>query len=103
MRNTEDPTGEVYGVVVHVSNAGHRPIQIRSYELSDRHNDVVDIAASGIREWAVTLSDGQGMDCSFDLDDLQDASQHSQTLPEIFKVTDARGNVYALELPGWVS
>jgi hypothetical protein len=103
VRNIEDHTGEVYGVVVHVSNAGHRSIQIRSYGVSDRHNDVVNIAASGICELPVMLSDGQGIDFSFDLDDLQEASQRSQTMPEIFNVTDGRGNVYTIELPSWAS
>jgi hypothetical protein len=98
--NIEDRTGEVYGVVFRVSNSGRRPIEIRDYEIGDRHGEVLNIAASGMRELPTTLSDGQGLDFSFDLDDLQEASQRAQAMPEIFRVTDGHGTVHAADLPG---
>jgi hypothetical protein len=94
-------TGDVYGVAVRVSNPGHRPIEIRGYEVSDRHGETLNIVASGIPELPTTLGDGQGLDFCFDLDDLQTASQQAQAMPEIFRVTDAHGTPYATGLPGW--
>jgi hypothetical protein len=97
--NIEDRhTGEVCGIVVCVSNAGHRPIEIRYYEVSDRHGETLNVVASPVHKLPTTLNDGQGLDFSFDLDDLQEASQRAQAMPEMFLVTDALGNVYTADL-----
>lgn len=72
-------------------------------EVSDRHGEVLNVVASGVHELPTTLGDGQGLEFAFDLDDMQEASQRTQAMPEIFRVTDAHGTVYKADLRASVS
>lgn len=91
-------TGEVHGVLIRVSNPGHRPVEIRRYEVSDHLGEVLNVTASGKLDLPATLSDGQGLDFRFDLDDLHQASRRAQAMPEVFRVIDAHGTNYVAEL-----